>query len=610
MKKRIFILLVLLLITVCAFAQAPEWLWAEKAGGSCEDFGNGISTDANGNVYVIGDFHETAIFGSFNLTSNGTKDIFVAKMNSNGQWLWAENAGGSHADFGNGISTDADGNVYVTGYFYSSTASFGPFNLTSNGELDIFVAKMDSNGNWLWAENAGGSYMDFGNGISTDADGNVYVTGYFGGIASFGPFNLTSNGDHDIFLAKIDSNGYWLWAEKAGGSYYDKAYGISTDADGNVYVTGCFGETASFGPFNLTSNGDYDIFVAKMDSNGYWLWAEKAGGSYHDEAYGISTDSYGAIYVTGFFCISANFGFFNLTSNADYDIFAAKMDTNGNWLWAENYGGFEFDLELGISTDPNGDVYVTGNFYGTATFGPFNLTSNGGNDIFVAKMDTNGNWLWAENYGGFEFDLELGISTDPNGDVYVTGNFYGTATFGPFNLTSNGGNDIFVAKMDSNGNWLWTENAGGIHCDFGNGISTDPNGDVYVTGYFQATASFGSFNLTSNGEYDIFVAKLNSSVSAENEIIPSEIGLSNYPNPFNPETTISFSFTAKDAKNAKIEIYNLKGQRIKQFSIFNSQSSILWDGKDENNQPVGSGIYFYKLTAGKFEESRKMILIK
>ena len=165
--------------------------------------------------------------------------------------------------------------------------------------------------------------------------------------------------------------------------------------------------------------------------------------------------------------------------------------------------------------------------------------------------------------------------------------------------------------MDANGNWLWATQAGGNDWDFGGGIIIDTAGNSYVTGNFYGTATFGSHSLISSGGEDIFVAKLNSSVSAENEIIPAVNSLSNYPNPFNPSTTIQFT-TENTEKNTEIIIYDIKGKKVRTFNCHPElvEGSVTWNGTDENNQPVSSGIYFYKLRSGKFEVSRKMLLIK
>jgi len=164
---------------------------------------------------------------------------------------------------GRGIATDSSGNCYVTGHF-QGTATFGSITLTNSGNHDIFIAKLDPNGNFLWVKRADGGNREYGYGIATDGNGNCYVTGYFEGTATFGSTTLTSNGGQDIYITKLDSSGNFLWAQKAGGTEWDNGYGIAIDSSGNCYVTGIFNGTATFGSTTLTSNGGQDIFIAKL----------------------------------------------------------------------------------------------------------------------------------------------------------------------------------------------------------------------------------------------------------------------------------------------------------------------------------------------------------
>jgi len=550
MKKTIMNL-ILMLFALCAFAQAPDWLWAESAGGSGLDSGRVIAIDDNGNSYVTGGFWDTATFGSYSLNSSGLWDIFVAKMDANGNWLWATKAGGSNYDYGFAIATDDNGNSYITGRF-ANTAIFGSYSLTSSGNNDIFVAKMDVNGNWLWATKASGSESEGGYGIAIDDSGNSYVTGMFESTVTFGSNSLTSSGSDDIFVAKMDATGNWLWATQAGGSNYDYGFAITIDDSGNSYVTGMFESTVTFGSYSLNSSGLGDIFVAKMDTTGNWLWATQAGGGLDD------------------------------------------------------YCGR-------IAMDDNGNSYVTGSFYDTATFGSYSLTSSGEGDIFVAKIDAIGNWLWVTQAGGVESDGGNAIAIDDNGNSYVSGSFNDTATFGSYSLTSSGSViNIFVAKMDSNGIWLWATQAGGSNYGSGLGIAIDDNSNCYVTGYFAGTTIFGSYSLTSSGNWDIFVAKLGNNTSVENEMIPTKMELSNYPNPFNPTTIIEFSI--QNNSNIELSIHNIKGQKIKsllsdQMSV--GEHSIVWNGEDASGKKVSSGVYLYKLKVnGKTEAVKKCLLLK
>jgi hypothetical protein len=204
----------MLLSPLTALAGDGDFVWAKQMGGTDYDVGQGIAVDMAGNVYTTGYFQGTADFdpgpGSFNLTSTGNEDIFVSKLDSAGNLVWAKQMGGTSGDAGQDIAVDAAGNVYTTGFFYS-TVDFDPgpgtFNLTSTGDTDIFVSKLDSAGNFVWAKQMGGTDPDAGYDIAVDAAGNVYTTGYFWGTADFDPgpgsFNLTSAGFSDIFVSKL-----------------------------------------------------------------------------------------------------------------------------------------------------------------------------------------------------------------------------------------------------------------------------------------------------------------------------------------------------------------------------------------------------------------------
>jgi len=537
----------------------------------------------------------------------------IALFAQNVDWLWAKKAGGTALDFGWDIAVDANGNSYITGSFYDSS-TFGTTTLTSSGSQDISIAKLNSNGNWLWIKQAGGTSEDYGSRIAVDANGNSYITGYFEGSATFGTTTLTSSGYYniDIFVAKIDQNGNWLWANQAGGTDTDCGYGIAVDANGNSYIIGVFAENATFGTTTLTSSGYKDIFVAKLDINGNWLWAKQAGGTSDDYGYGIAVDANGNSYVTGYFYGSAIFGTTTLTSSGDKDIFVAKLDSNGNWLWVKQAGGTIYDYGYEIAVDANGNSYVTGYFYGIATFGATTLTSSGYYDIFVAKMDSNGNWLWAKQAGGIGEDIGLNIAIDANGNSYVTGYFMISAIFGTTTLTSSGYYDIFVAKMDSSGNWLWAKQAGGTSNDIGIGIDVDDNGNSYITGGFIDIATFGTTTLTSSGYYDIFVAKLGEANSISLPDIISFSGIrSIYPNPFNPLTTIDYEISMP--ADVIIEVYNNRGQLVRNFILgYKEQGSykLTWEGEDNNGCLCSTGIYYIRMQAGKEIYIKKAVLLK
>ena len=245
-------------------------LWAKRAGGSDSDEGNGITTDITGNVYLTGYFYSpTLTFSNTTLTNAGECDVFIAKYDHDGNALWAQSAGGSSYDISRSITTDAAGNAYITGKFLSSIISFGNATLTNAGECNVFIAKYDPNGNALWVKSAGGSEWDEGNSITTDEAGNVYLTGYFGSSSiTFGNTTLTNIGGCDIFIIKYASDGNVLWAKSEGGSSADYGISITTDVVDNVYLAGYFySPTLNIGNITLTNaNAGYDdIIIARLN---------------------------------------------------------------------------------------------------------------------------------------------------------------------------------------------------------------------------------------------------------------------------------------------------------------------------------------------------------
>jgi hypothetical protein len=423
-----------------------DWWEAVRMGGAGIDRVLHIAVNSSGNAYITGFFSETAVFGTTTLTSAGSDDIYVAKVDSGGNFLWAKRAGGAKTDFGVGIALDSSGNACITGRF-EGTAVFGTTTLTSAGVGDIYLAKVDSRGNFLWATRAGGTDSDRGNGIVVDSSGNAYIAGEFEGTAVFGATTLTSAGSDDIYVAKVDSGGNFLWAKRAGGVSSVSGNSIAVDSSGNAYITGRFSGTAVFGATTLTSAGSDDTYIAKVDSGGNFLWAKRAGGINHDRGIGIAVDSSGNAYITGMFRETAVFGATTLTSAGNWDTYIAKMDSGGNFLWAKRAGGTNEDFGVGIAVDSSGNAYITGRFEGTAEFGATTLTSAGGVDIYVAKVDSGGNFLWAKRAGGTNTDYGGGISVDSSGNAYVTGEFQGTAVFGTTTLTSAGGSDVFIWKV-------------------------------------------------------------------------------------------------------------------------------------------------------------------
>ncbi len=366
---------------------------------------------------------------------------------------------------------------------------------------------------WSWASTGGSINSDDCTGISVDAGNNIYVTGRFNNTAVFGATTLVTTGGFDVYVGKLDAGGTWQWVVKAGGTDSDYATDIETDANGYSYVTGYFQATATFGATVLTSAGGYEAYIAKLDPSGNWLWAVKGGGTQYDAGNGISIDGSGNCYATGYFAGTATFGATVLTSSGGDDVFVAKLDANGNWQWAVKGGWVNYESAYRITTDSAGTSYVTGYFSGVSYFGSNNVSAYNGADAYVAKIDSGGTWVWARRVaGGLYTDESMCAATDASGNIYVTGYFSGTAYFGSGTLTSVGYEDLFVVKYNPNGEWQWAKQAGSTGNDtHGQGIALNSGGEIFVTGYFRGTAVFGGVSLASSGNKDIFAAKMDAS---------------------------------------------------------------------------------------------------
>jgi hypothetical protein len=314
----------------------------------------------------------------------------VAKLGPSGAFLWVVQAGGTSDDGGGGgVAVDGVGNSYVTGRF-SDTAAFGSTELTSAGESDVFVAKLDSSGEFLWAVRAGGTSGEGGAGVAVDGAGNSYVTGSFRESATFGSTMLTSADSSDVFVAKLNPSGTFLWAVRGGGASSDAGTDVAVDGAGNSYVAGYFYETATFDATTFTNAGfGGDVFVAKLDASGEFLWAASAGGERHDAGTGVAVDGAGNSYVAGDFRDSGTFGSTTITSAHRWDVFLAKLDPSGAFLWAVPAGGPWSQYCGGVAVDGDGNGYVTGLIYSTATFGSTTLTSEGESDVFVWKLSVD-----------------------------------------------------------------------------------------------------------------------------------------------------------------------------------------------------------------------------
>lgn len=472
-------------------AQIPDFEWAVRSGGDSTIMGYSIAIDPSGNQIITGVFRGTVDFDpgaaqedTLYITSNGVDDIFIQKLDVNGNLLWAAGMGDIGNDRGNAVTTDASGNIYMSGYFiYSMDADpgTGVFMLAQT-KYTAFVSKIAPDGNLVWAKQMGfpGDWgLAYGFGIALDNNLNVITAGEFTGRVDFDPgpgtFNMTHNGgSYDGYIQKLDNSGNFIWAKQIAGGGQEHINAITTDNSGNLYTSGSFTGTADFNPdkklkFQMTSAGSSDVFYQKLDANGSFVWAKKVGGASGDYGYVLHYDPFGAgaLYSTGQFYGAGDYdlgpGTLIFTPVGGCDLFLVKLDLDGNLSWAKQIGGPDWDSGSDIQTDAAGNVYLAGFFYGTTDFDPdpdaaYYMTANGADDIFIYKSDSYGNFLWAEHLGGIGYDAGLGLALDVSGDIIIEGCFQEMVDFDPdgddtYELTASSetGRDMVVMKLNPSG---------------------------------------------------------------------------------------------------------------------------------------------------------------
>jgi len=502
MKKYLFIVL---FVPIVSFSQTTDWV--KSFGGTDSDKGISIGCDSLGFIYCSGYYNNEATFGNITLTNSNlstwgnNKENFVFKMDSFGTVLWAipggNQSGGCCDDRALGMHVTPGGDVYITGTFWSSyklgvNGAPGTISATTgiNNHDNSLLAKIDTDGNPEWVIGFGGDNTsggcsspiydadDHSYDVKVDDDGFIYVTGFFSGFdADFDGFTITnpewSNDCQPMgYIGKLDSNGNWLWVDKFDGIKDQRGSRdnrLAIDKFSNIYVVGGFQNrgaslNANYGPYSITSNGEWDAFVFKMDKDGNWLWAEGFGSNKADRANSIAIDVCDDIYICGeyrnpmvFAGANASNGTDTLSHKQKRDVFVAKMNNQGEWKWAKRARSEGTDKPYQMSVDANKQVFVGGTARGELTFsnglvvGP-QIPGDTTASSWVAQIDgtsNNGDWVWAKTAGSDTDDDDRtgDICPDGFGNVYAIGFYEDAANFDGTILNSLGRKDIFVWKM-------------------------------------------------------------------------------------------------------------------------------------------------------------------
>lgn len=519
-------------------------------------------------------------------------------------WLWANSVGGPGQDISVCLDIENNGMVYLGGQIMEPEAYFGNDTLAVSGWNDIFLSKFDAFGNILWAKRFGSNNaMLTGEGavgiVFDEFSAAGYMVGAFYTSCTFGSFSLNAafSGDRQIFIAKFDANGTFLWAKSAGGVGSDACTGIALDPSGSIYLSGTLEYGGMFDGISITGGG----YLAKYSNDGNCLWAKKLFtncSATNIKLFNSDIFTVGTINGSNMIIDTMQINMPNYSGQI-----LSRFDSSGHVKWTQIFGGPHKYQGRFLSLDNSGNVYVAGTYSGSyATFGNDSIFSLGYKDSYLARYDQNGNLKWVRNINSSYNSSANGVTTDFAGNIYFTGSFSGIATFGTYQINSAFPDieEIFVAKYDSTGNCL-----GVIHFGegVGNVITTDPLGNVYFCADFNNTMTLNNgITLQSYGGSDIFLAKMEAITGISQPNKSPDNNLSIYANPTTGKCNITIPEEFINETKLLLTIYNLQGAMIQQQELYMEGDKIKLDLEQE-----AKGIYTATLSNGKKVYTGKIV---
>lgn len=602
-------------IVIVKYDASGNVLWARTAGGSGTEYPTSAAVDDNGDLYVTGLFESSTIdFGGTVLSSSGGPDLFIVKYNTAGHVVWALDGIGSGNDAGRSIAVDASGNVYVAGTFFSATLQLGSVQLINSSSADMFLVKYNSSGDVLWATNSTGDWEETPLGLAVDLNGNVFVTGYFNSsIATFGSLVLTKTGGYiDMFIIKYDQNGQALWARNSLGLHTGaQGNALVTDPEGNVYVSANFDNSVSFGNATFLSSGANDILLLKFDAAGNITWGRTIGGSGDDlqeseTGMALAIDPLQNIYITG--CVWSSpisIGSSTYTSTGAEDFFIAKFNASGNVIWSRHAGGAAVDQTYSVSFSESG-ILVTGYSNAAVSF----CTSQIPKSSFTAKLsniEITGNEIVF--FGNSSLTQGLECTTLGLVNNFITGGTLNWSSEPATLIPNNTGSTITVCPtVNTNYSVEYISQSGcsitdnvlikAIDVSCGNNNTkvkmciTNPSGNQTTICVAQsAVASVLSNNPNALlGDCSAYNSSTGSDV--QEEARPNEIKI--YPN---PSTGIVYLHPNSD-KSSSIRVFDVQGRLVLRRLVRSGNNRVTLDLSYLNK-----GIYFIEL----IEPGRKQI---
>jgi hypothetical protein len=583
---RAFTIFLVILVPLTAGAQIT---FVRTYGDTLYQEGYSVDQTSDGG-YVITGWTETA--------GPGAQEVYLVRTDSWGDTLWTRTYGGSQADFGRSVEQTGDGGYIIAG----ETQSFGP------GDYDIYLIKTDASGDTVGTRTYGGSDLERGHSVRQTNDGGYVIAGY---TRSFGAGNV------DVYLIRTDAVGDTVWTRTFGGSSYD--YGLSVDetADGGYVIAG---HSDSFGA------GGFDVYLVRTDAAGGTLWTRTYGGSGHDYGCSVERTADGGFIVAGY---TDSFG------AGSADLYLVRTDGAGDTVWTRAYGGSEWDMGRSATQTGDGGYIVTG---ATNSFGA------AGGDLYLVKTDSSGDTVWTRMYGTLEYDSGESIQATGDGGYIIAG------YTGPGLDQLDG--DVYVIKTDADGlvgvnhppdlvdqadttvaeNQYLTFTLEATDPEFDSLAFSSPDLPVgatldEVSGLFEWTPTsvqsglyvvtfiatdFGEPALADTEQTEITVTDAVGVADDEDEVrLRARYLAQNRPNPFASSTTIVYSLRAR--RPVSMRVYDIRGALV--CEIVNEAVSagvhrVTWDGRDAQGREVGSGVYFCRMQAGEFSETRRMVLLR
>lgn len=376
---------------VAKFTSQGNLLWARVISGPEEDRARGMLVDDNGNIYVVGHFTDTVVFHQTETEliaskSEGKKDIFVAKYDSQGQLVWRFTGGGREDDTATAIDWNQwTGKLYISGGF-QRRGNFGNALPLSVGDSDAFLLKMDLDGNTFWAKTGGGDLHEVAADVAVDASsGSIYLVGDFYQNASFDDIDLQAVGSSDMFLAKYNEEGQLLWAQSNGGTNVDVATKVGVDLNNQVYVGGYYQLTTIFQNFSKTAHGYNDVFLARFNPNGDCIWLKSTGSNALDNALGLAVAWDGTTYQVGMF-EDEIFADATSAEGDGYDVFISCRSPDGNLKYIKTAGAGSSDFGMAAALGPNNELFLTGYYFFFADFDDVTIGNAENGDAFIARL--------------------------------------------------------------------------------------------------------------------------------------------------------------------------------------------------------------------------------